>query len=306
VIYAAPGASFTAIATGYPTGLTGTLGVRIRDATETDVVARHTTGIVEGVDPDFPTVVTYTATLTAPATSGAYEVVWDDSFGNIASEDLAVTSTAPATGTEYATVSGLKDALSLTGQTYADNDITNAINAASRGIDSATGRRFYLEAESTRYYTPDGWRLLEIDDLVTLTSLSVDRGGAGVYAETWADGTDFVLEPFNNPAINYPYTQIRARRISGRYFPVYGQSYGGEWAVEKSVKVTGVFGWPAVPADVMVATEILASKLLKRVREAPFGIVTVGLDAGAAMRIARTDPDVANLISHYTLHRPFV
>ena len=58
MIYVAPGASFTAVVSDYPTGLTGVLGVRIRDTTEADVVARHTTSIVEGVDPDFPTVIT--------------------------------------------------------------------------------------------------------------------------------------------------------------------------------------------------------------------------------------------------------
>jgi hypothetical protein len=42
------------------------------------------------------------------------------------------------------------------------------------------------------------------------------------------------------------------------------------------------------------------------VREAPFGIVTVGIDQGAAMRIARTDPDVYALICNYTRHQPFI
>jgi hypothetical protein len=44
--------------------------------------------------------------------------------------------------------------------------------------------------------------------------------------------------------------------------------------------VTGQFGWSTSPEDIKAATSILAAKLFKRVREAPFGIVTVGIDQG--------------------------
>ena len=48
----------------------------------------------------------------------------------------------------------------------------------------------------------------------------------------------------------------------------------------------------------MQATLLLASKLMKRAREAPFGVVTAGFDVGAAIRIGR-DPDVALLVQDY-------
>jgi hypothetical protein len=66
----------------------------------------------------------------------------------------------------------------------------------------------------------------------------------------------------------------------------------------RSVRVTGQFGWSEVPEAVKSATVILATKLVRRAREAPFGVVSIGLDGGA-MRIARTDPDVMFLLGEY-------
>ena len=45
------------------------------------------------------------------------------------------------------------------------------------------------------------------------------------------------------------------------------------------------------------ATLIIASRLLRRVREAPFGVISFGLEG--AMRIARTDPDVTALLAEF-------
>jgi hypothetical protein len=73
VIYAAPGASFEATLTGAPTGLAGTLGVRILDNAGGTTTARATAGIAE-----FPAGSGfYTVTLTAPTTAGQYSVFWD-------------------------------------------------------------------------------------------------------------------------------------------------------------------------------------------------------------------------------------
>jgi hypothetical protein len=50
-----------------------------------------------------------------------------------------------------------------------------------------------------------------------------------------------------------------------------------------------------VPARVTLACSILASRYIKRLREAPFGIAGVGAD-GAVVRIMSVDPDVRSLL----------
>jgi len=96
-IYAIPTTTFQAVLTGAPTGLTGTLGVRVLNLAVTPpstAIARTTSGIEE--EPDGSGI--YTATLTAPAV-GNYIVVWDTGGtltpANSTSEELFVTGTPP-------------------------------------------------------------------------------------------------------------------------------------------------------------------------------------------------------------------
>jgi len=191
---------------------------------------------------------------------------------------------------EYAEVAELKATLELSGESFADDDIQLALTAASRGIDNACDRRFWLDTGSTnaRYYTPDNENALAIDDLVVLTSLKTDPAGDGTFEQTWTVNTDFVLAPLNAAADGRPWNTVRPRSASRFYLP----------CVERSVEITGQFGWSAVPAEVKSATVILATKLMRRAREAPFGVVSIGLD-GAAIHIARTDPDILFLLGEY-------
>lgn len=237
-------------------------------------------------------------------TPGFYLVTWQNTVSgktqDVSEAIIEVRAHAPDTHPAYIEPEELKITLELTGTQYADMDVRRAVLAASRGIERCLGgRRFYLDADASqvRYYTPDALSRLAIDDLVTLTSVLIDRAGTGSFTETWVNGTDFVLEPLNAVADFRPFEQIRLRRNVGRTFPFW---------VEKSVQVTGKFGWPSIPEDIRQATSILAGKLLKRNREAPFGIVSLGLDAAATARIAREDPDVATLIGAYDRTVPFV
>jgi hypothetical protein len=190
----------------------------------------------------------------------------------------------------YIELEELKSSTELTSTSFADQDLQNAIVAASRSIDLATGRRFYPDTDAlqVRYYTPTEYSLLHIDDLITLTSVETDINDDGVTDYTWTQGTDFILEPRNALADGYPYTGIRRLRYGNYCWPTYTDS----------VKVTGRFGWAAVPANIKVATTILAARFVKRMREAPFGVA--GFDAaGATVRISQTDPDVMNLVAPY-------
>ena len=190
---------------------------------------------------------------------------------------------------DYTTLAALKSTLEITQSTF-DTDLQAAITAASRAIDQQTGRRFYADADANqvRYYlaTHDGYAV--IDDLCTFTSLEQPVGTA------WTLGTDFFLEPQNAPADGKPYTAIRT--IARPFiFPQSRMQQG--WAgFDGRIKVTGQFGWTAVPAEITQATTILASRLFRRAREAPFGVVT-GIDQ--MIRLGRLDPDISALISPY-------
>lgn len=195
--------------------------------------------------------------------------------------------------TTYVTVSALKTTLNITASTW-DTDLTNAITAASRAIDQETGRRFWVDddANQIRYYTPTYGGAVLIDDLVTLTTVVIDLAGDGSFSTTWTSGTDFDLYPYNAVADSQPYTSLEVRPQSGAYLPCY----------TRSVKVTGKFGWPAVPGTISEATSILAARLFKRAREAPLSVWGIGAD-GTPVRISKTDPDVYMLIEPYSRRR---
>lgn len=190
----------------------------------------------------------------------------------------------------YVELEEFKETLSLKGQSYADGDIELAIEAASRGLDKALGQHFYLDVDNTavrKYSFQDDENYLRIDPLVALNKIEIDRDGDGTYEELWVQGVDYVLEPVNAPSDGKPWTAIRVipRLTTHAGFPCY---------YPNGIKVTGQFGWPSVPAGVKQLTSIIASRLLQRTRQAPFGIIQLGGD-GAAVRAAKFagDPEYA-------------
>jgi len=197
----------------------------------------------------------------------------------------------------YFSVDSLKETLNLQGQTNIDQRIARALEAASRAIDLSCGQRFYTDT-TTRYFTPSSWctRSLEIGPVVSVSAVTVDTGGDGSYGTAWTEGTDFYLDPVNNPAEGLPYTTLTLRQVSGRTFPNY----------QRSVKVAGTFGWTTPPMGVIQFTEILAAKLLRRPTDAPFGFVLSGNDLGTITRLARTDPDFELLLGDYVKIRQLV
>lgn len=196
------------------------------------------------------------------------------------------------TGSSYITSDQLKATLSMSDEDYADADIDSAVLAASNSINDTCRRRFTLDPDATsiRYYRPLSRRLVEIDDCVQVAELATGQGD-GSFDTIWTPDSQYNLEPFNAAADNEPYTLIRA--VTG-HFPAFRDRRS------RTVRVTGQFGWPQVPDAITLATSLLASRLLRRVREAPFGIVMIGLE-GAPSQIAQSDPDIFNMIRPYIL-----
>lgn len=87
-------------------------------------------------------------------------------------------------------------------------------------------------------------RILDIDDLVSVTSIEVDENIDNTYSLTLTTG-DYELLPRNadkGPEPE-PYRQIELTPYGSRY----------AWMPNARVKVTGVWGWPAVPQAIRIA-----------------------------------------------------
>jgi hypothetical protein len=210
---------------------------------------------------------------------------------------VTIQPVAPVTAGVYLTLEEFKKSMSATGAQFIDSDAQIAITAASRALDEAYGRYSnYWSLSSaglSRFYTRLNDREVMLDDVIAVTTVALDYGagdiGPGTYGTVLAS-TDYRLLPIQNGLAagggnGEPYHRLQLSRAASQYFFPQGTD---------AIKITGQYGFETVPAGVKNATTIIASRLLRRSREAPFGVLSVGLD-GAAIRagqIAR-DPEVA-------------
>lgn len=188
----------------------------------------------------------------------------------------------------YATLAEVKAALRLV-DNIDDTLIENAINSASRMIDGYCEREFYTAGTATRYYAATTELYVEVDDLAgTAVTVATDPNANGTFDLIWTPA-DYQLEPLNGKLAGqtWPYTRIRA--ALNYLFPV-----ENELAL---VQITGVFGWPSVPAAVNTACILQAQRLFKRF-DSPTGVLGFG-DMGAIRVTRQIDPDVAQLLGPY-------
>ncbi len=189
---------------------------------------------------------------------------------------------------EYGDLAELKAKLEIASDDDSrDGLLTKALAAASRGIDRACGRRFWLDAEPVqRTYNPHGrvvrkpdGELLLVDDIGSETGLTVETGSGGAFT----DVTGYETSPDNALLDGQPIDGLL--RLSG------------VWSASRTrVRVTARFGWPAVPDDITEACLIQAARLFKR-KDSPEGVM--GSSEWGVVRLSRRDPDVWNLIEPY-------
>ncbi len=188
----------------------------------------------------------------------------------------------------YCTLSDLKTSLAIE-DIQDDTALEAAILTASRMIDDYTGRFFYKDgttaAPVVRYYTAQDWYTCNVDDFVSLTQIATDDNFDQLYTTIW-QADDYMVEPVNNPRRGWPLTRLLA--IDSYIFP---------YNLPQSVKVTAVWGWAAVPAEISMAAKLQASRLFVR-RQSPFGVAGTP-EIGTVRLTSRLDPDVEALI------RPF-
>jgi hypothetical protein len=179
VIFVKPSKTFEATASGFTTGLVGTIGVRVVDGQGGTTIARTTSGIVES--PAGSGV--YTATLTSPSDVGQYEVVWDDAGSPTtwAAEDLTVTSSGavPVTGSPGVgmTLEELLTEFYARGFDYLDDDGPGATRA-KRWINQSYQEMCGMEDWPFLETSTTGTAPLTISDLgyiESVTNVSQDR-----------------------------------------------------------------------------------------------------------------------------------
>lgn len=199
----------------------------------------------------------------------------------------------------YTTLASVKAALRITDSTD-DTLIEGSVDAASRMIDGYTMRNFYQSGTVSRLFTAYQSYMIPVDDLAgTAVTIQTSSRADGVFDVTFA-ASDYQLEPLNGSLDGIPWAYDRIRAVGDYIFPTQNAVY----AEEALVKITGVFGWPAVPNAVVTACLLQAMRIFKRY-DAPLGVAGFG-DFGA-VRVSRyLDPDVEQLLAPYRKMRNIV
>jgi hypothetical protein len=192
----------------------------------------------------------------------------------------------------YATLQEVKNSLRIT-DNIDDSLLETAIESASRMIDGFTARTFSNAGTAIRNFAATDDLNLIIDDAISVIEVASTDEIGDTYT-VWK-ATDFQLEPLNSRSdgLYMPYTGIRA--VNDYAWPVVDQ--------QALCRITGVWGWPAVPMAIRQATVIQSSRLFKRL-DSPLGVAGFG-DLGA-IRVGRyLDPDVEQLAMPFRIMRNF-
>ena len=185
----------------------------------------------------------------------------------------------------YTTLNEVKSALNLD-DSMENAGIELAIATASRMIDDYCGRFFYQDGTAlvpaTRYYTPQDFYTVAVDDFVSLSEIATDDNFDQTYGTVWG-ATDAMFEPVNNPSRGWPRNRILA--VGSYVFPA---------NLPQSIRLKGIFGWSSVPYEVKTAAKIQSARLFLR-NQSPFGIAG-NTDLGTVRLAAKLDADVEALL----------
>lgn len=188
----------------------------------------------------------------------------------------------------YVTVDAFKRRVNITTDDV-DADLLEVLTSASREIEGWCGQVFNQTAPATvRYLTAAFGDVIELPTgVVSLAEVATDDGSR-TYQTVWSP-TDYEFGPPRVTPASHPYTELRRHPLGSYSWPGY----------ENGVRLTGVFGWPAVPAAVKSATFMLAHRLYKRWGN-PFPVLA-NSQMGTFRAIPGMDAEYLALLSPYTL-----
>ena len=188
----------------------------------------------------------------------------------------------------YASTAQIKAALRIT-DAVDDTLINMAGSAASELINGYCGRSFENYGTATRYFAPNDLYVLQVDDLAGTAITIQSSSNADVVFDVTFAAKDYQLEPLNSisEGLTWPFTRIRA--VDDYDWSVFGD--------EATAKITGVWGWPAVPASISQAAVIQGSRIFTRL-QSPLGIAGFG-DMGVVRVSRQLDPDVAQRVEPF-------
>ena len=184
----------------------------------------------------------------------------------------------------YCTLDEIKSYQGI-GDSDSDALLEQAVEAASRTIDDHCHRTFY-QVTGARYFSPVHPTAIYIDDHTVITEIALDTAGDNTYA-TVVPTADYISTPRNHPLGAYTYTGVRILPTSTHAFA----------RVLDYIRVTGTWGWSAIPDVIHQAALTLAAKIYHR-KDAVFG-VTGGDFTGDVMRIIGIDGDVEEMLRAY-------
>ena len=192
----------------------------------------------------------------------------------------------------YATLNDVKAALRIPlADTVDDALLESAIESASRLIDGYASRSFFSAGSAVRLFVADSWDYTTIDDAISISKVETSSQADNTFDITWQE-SDYQLEPLNGRVDGLVWPSFGIRAVNNQIFPMIGGS--------AQVRVTGVWGWSAVPVQVKQATIIQASRIFKRL-DSPLGIISG--EYGAFRVGTRLDPDVSMLVDPYKIVR---
>ena len=179
------------------------------------------------------------------------------------------------------------------GDTKDDAAIESVITAVSRSIDAICWQRFFTTAaDETRYFTAEFADWLRLPErIVSINTLKTDNDNDRTYENTWTDGTDYDLWPFNAALDGEPYRYIQITPNGNYRFPK---------DISKGVEIDGKFGWSSAPQPIVEAC-LLASHLTHSRRNSPYGVsgaAGVG-QLTAIIQSMKNDPIIMEMLSPY-------